>query len=386
MGVDKKKIAVFTGARSEYGPLKPLLSAFQEDPYFDMELIVAAGHLSPSQGNTISEIEKDGFPIGIRIHNMLEENNASAISISNGQLQIELAEYLNQCNPDLVIVLGDRSELVAVVSTALFQSIPVAHLSGGEVTEGATDNQIRHAVTKMSHIHFPTTEIYGENIRKMGEEDWRICVAGEPGLDDVLHLVVPTEKEFRTHYGIPENTPFILSTFHSETINQTINKAFISELIDKLCSLTNYHLLFTAANTDVGGIEINETLLKTSQSNPRVSFVESLGKTNYYAAQHYASCMLGNSSSGLIEAQSFQIPVVNVGSRQQGRLRNPNSVDVAVDVNKVIGAVQFVSSEEFKDQYIGKPNLFGDGRASERILQFLKTIDWNNLLLKKSTF
>jgi len=386
MGLDKKKITVFTGARSEYGPLKPLLTAFREDPDFEMELIVAAGHLSSLQGNTISEIEKDGFPIGARINNLVEENDASAVSISNGKLQIELANYLDKNKPDLLVVLGDRSELIAVVSSALFQSIPVVHLSGGEITEGATDNQIRHAVTKMSHLHFPSTEIYAENIRKMGEEDWRICVAGEPGLDDVLHLSIPTEKEFRSHYEIPENIPFILSTFHSETINQSIDKTFITDLIANLCSSTKAHLLFTAANTDVGGIEINETLLEISKTNPRVSFVESLGKTNYYAAQHYASLMLGNSSSGLIEAQSFQIPVVNVGSRQQGRLRNPNSVDVAVDVQKVIEAVQFVSSEAFKQEYIGKANLFGDGKASERILHFLKSVDWEKLLLKKSTF
>lgn len=386
MGLTARKISVFTGARSEYGPLKPLLTAFQKDPYFDLELVVAAGHLNLSQGKTISEIEQDGFPIGITIDNLIEDKNAAAVSISNGKLQIELAEYFTKHKPDLLVVLGDRSELIAVVSTALFQSIPVAHLSGGEITEGATDNQVRHAVTKMSHIHFPTTEIYADNIRKMGEEDWRICVAGEPGLDDVLHLEVPDEKSFRAQYAIPESVPFILSTFHSETINNSINRSFITELVDKLVATTNYQLLFTAANVDVGGIEINETLQELSKTNPRVHFVESLGKTNYYAAQHYASLMLGNSSSGLIEAQSFGIPVINVGSRQQGRLRNPNSLDVPVNINKIIDAVKTVSSEEFKQQYIGKPNLFGDGKACERILAFLKVLNWETLLLKKSTF
>lgn len=386
MGLTTRKIIVFTGARSEYGPLKPLLTAFQKDPYFDLELVVAAGHLSLTQGKTISEIERDGFPIGIAINNLVEDKNAAAVSISNGKLQIELAEYFTQNKPDLLVVLGDRSELIAVVSTALFQSIPVAHLSGGEITEGATDNQVRHAVTKMSHIHFPTTEIYADNIRKMGEEDWRICVAGEPGLDDVLHFEIPDEKSFRMQYEIPENIPFILSTFHSETIDNSINRSFITELVDKLTASTNYQFLFTAANTDVGGIEINEILQELSKTNPRVHFVESLGKINYYAAQHYASLMLGNSSSGLIEAQSFGIPVINVGSRQQGRLRNPNSLDVPVNVNQIIEAVKTASSEEFKQQYIGRPNLFGDGKACERILGFLKNLDWDKLLLKKSTF
>lgn len=386
MGLTKQKIIVFTGARSEYGLLKPLILRLLQEEQFDTKLVVAGGHLCESQGYTIREIEADGFPIAAAIDHMVETEDASGISISNGQLQVEFARFLSNYQPDLVFVLGDRSELIPVVSSCLFQSVPVAHISGGEITEGATDNQVRHAVTKMSHLHFPATEIYQQNILKMGEEAWRICVSGEPGLDDILSLKLPSRSEFYERFQLPESQPVFISTFHSETIGQRINRAFLTELVDALCQKTTAHLLFTAANTDVGGIQINETLEAISKTNNRVTFVPSLGKVNYYAAQRYCSLMLGNSSSGLVEAHSFGIPVVNVGSRQDGRLRNANVIDVAVSVEAILAAAERAQSTEFCEKFRQIPNIYGDGNACDRIVAYLKTIDWNRLLLKRSVF
>lgn len=386
MGLNKRKIIVFTGARSEYGLLKPLIQQLLAEELFDTQLVVAGGHLCHSQGYTVTEIQADGFPVAAAIDHMVETEDAAGISISNGQLQIEFARFLSDYQPDLVIVLGDRSELIPVVSSCLFQSVPVAHISGGEVTEGATDNQVRHAVTKMSHLHFPATETYRENLLKMGEEDWRICVSGEPGLDDILSLTLPSKTEFCQRFNLPADQPIFISTFHSETIGQQINRAFLSELVNELCSKTDAHLLFTAANTDVGGIEINKTLESIAQSNDRVTFVPSLGKLNYYAAQRYCSLMLGNSSSGLVEAHSFGIPVINVGSRQDGRLRNANVIDVQVTVPSILNVLEQAQSAEFCEKFLQIPNIYGDGHACERIVDFLKKTNWSQLLLKRSTF
>lgn len=386
MGMTKKKIIVFTGARSEYGLLRPLIQLFLQSPQFDTKIAVAGGHLSSKQGNTLTEIEADQFPIAIKINNLIESEDAAAVSISNAKLQLEFAQFLSDYQPDMVVLMGDRSELIPVVSSCLFQSVPIAHISGGEVTEGSTDNQVRHAVTKMSHLHFPATEIYRQNLLRMGEEDWRICVSGEPGLDEILSMKVPSKADFLAQFNLPADRPIIISTFHSETIGQTINKQFLTELVDSLCAETDVHLLFTAANTDVGGIEINETLQEISALNERVSFVPSLGRVNYYAAQHYCSLMIGNSSSGLVEAHSFGIPVINVGSRQDGRLRNSNVIDVPVSVGSIMEAYSKANQQAFRESYLNTPNIYGDGHACQRIVDFISTTNWEKLLLKRSTF
>lgn len=386
MGLAGKKIVVFTGARSEYGLLKPLIQRLLKETDFKTELVVAGGHFSHSQGYTVTEIDADGYPIAAKIEHHGEDSSGTSVSISNGNLQIQFAQFLDEYKPDLVVVLGDRSELIPVVSSCLFQSVPVAHISGGEVTEGATDNQVRHAVSKMSHLHFPATEVYKKNLLSMGEEEWRICVSGEPGLDEILSIELPSRDDFFDRFGLPWTEQLVIATFHSETIGQTINRAFLTQLISELCSHTKAHFLFTAANTDLGGAEINDTLQEIAEQNERVTFVHSLGRVNYYAAQRYSSVMLGNSSSGLVEAQSFGIPVINVGSRQDGRLRNLNCIDVPVDVSAILEAFEKATSAEFKRSFTGQPNIYGDGHASEQIVQFIRETRWDDLLLKRSTF
>lgn len=382
----KKKIAVFTSARSEYGPLKPLIQSLFKHDQLETQLLVGGGHFSHEQGFTYQEIIQDGFEIHTQLPFLINDLNPAGVVRSNGLLTIQCADYFEREKPDLLIVLGDRSELIPIVSAALILSIPIAHLSGGEVTEGASDNQIRHAVSKMSHVHFPATEIYKENLIRMGEESWRIAVVGEPSLDSVLSLKLPSKEAFYDQYGIPQNAKLLLATLHSETIHNTISAEFIQNLISSLIDQGKYHILFTAANTDIGGKEINDTLEKIAEKYPQVTFVRSLGKTNYYAALQHAEVVLGNSSSGLIEAQSFQVPVINVGSRQDGRLRNPNVLDVPVNVTAIVQALDDVEKAEFKMLYQNKSNIFGDGKASERIIKFIDELPWEDLILKKSTY
>lgn len=381
-----KNIAIFTSARSEYGLLKPLIETLNHDPAFHVHLLVGGGHFSHEQGFTVNEIIADGMTIAASFPFLIHDPSSACVSRSNGLLQLQISEYFLHHPIDLLIVLGDRSELIAVVSSALFQAIPIAHISGGEVTEGATDNQVRHAVTKMSHLHFPATQTYQENLLRMGEEAWRICVAGETGLDSILSMPFPSKAAFFERYQLSTDQPLLLATLHSETIQQSIDAAFLTRLIEQLLATTSYQLLFTAANTDHGGTAINATLEQLAQQYPRLTFVRSLGKSNYYAALRYADLVLGNSSSGLVEAQSFNVPVVNVGSRQDGRLRNANVLDAPVEVNAILTAIEAVTQASFTKQYEGKANIYGDGKACERIIQFLHTLDWSKLLLKRSVF
>lgn len=380
-----KKISVFTAARSEYGPLKPLILELMNSK-FNFELVVSGGHLDESQGFTISEIKADKIPITKEINSTVEDKSALGINLSNAKLLSGYSHYLSESKPDLVVVLGDRSELIPVTSACLFASVPIAHISGGEITDGATDNQVRHAVTKMSHLHFTATENYKQNILQMGEEEWRICVSGEPGLDDVLSTQLPTKEDFYNKYYIPQNLKLIISTFHSETIHQSINKTFLTDLLNQLKHNKDYFFLFTGANLDVGGDEINETLKSLTEEIENIGFVQSLGKVNYYAAQKYASAMLGNSSSGIIEAMSFKLPVVNVGDRQSGRIRNINCIDVPVETELIVKALDKALNPDFLIQISGSTNIYGDGTSSKKIVRFLESIKWEGLLHKKSIF
>lgn len=381
-----RKIAVFTGARSEYGLLRPLLRKLESDPRFNLRILAGPNHFLEDQGNTINELLSDGFKPDAEFRSSYTGKDALFIHKSNAELTEAIAIYFDRKKPDLLVVLGDRFELLPVVSTALLFPIPVAHISGGEVTEGAVDNQIRHAVSKMSHLHFPATEKYRENLIQMGEEPWRICVSGEPGLDEVLNLTLPSRSDFFESYKLPLSKKLVLATIHSETIGQTINAEFIKTLLGRLKALTEFHFLFTAANADEGGRAVNEVLVEESNNSDNLTYVPSLGKTNYYTALKYATLVLGNSSSGVVEAQSFGVPVINIGNRQAGRLFNPNCLTVAADVETIMQSFPIATGQEFARQFQGKSNIYGDGHASERIVSFIDKVAWDELLKKKSIF
>ena len=238
----------------------------------------------------------------------------------------------------------------------------------------------------MSHIHFPATEIYKQNILKMGEEDWRICVCGEPGLDELMHLDFYTKEALYKELGLDINKPVICSTFHPETISNKITPEFVESVFTKILKTTEYQVLVTASNFDMGGNEINKVLNALSRSFPNLKYFESLGQRRYYSLLHCASLMLGNSSSGLVEAQSFNLPVINVGDRQLGRLSNKCVYDVKVDIDEILSAINIVDKEPFFNSFKNQANIYGDGNACDKIIHFLKGIDTELLLLKKSTF
>lgn len=377
----KINIAVFTSIRSEYGLLKPVIKRIAADKDMSLQLIVGGAHLNNDYGNTKKEILEDGFSITSEIDFLanIEAPGTDALSI----LQKESGRVMQEVKPDIVLILGDRTELIPVCLSALVNNIPIAHISGGEVTEGAVDNQIRNAVSKMAHLHFPATDLYKDNLVKMGEEPWRVIVSGEPGLDEISELPLLDEDKFYSEVGLQRSKRFILATFHPQTIDKEITVDFIKRVFECILSKTDLQILVTASNFDEGGKEINAFL--SSYTSDRVSFVKSLGQLRYYSALKFASVMVGNSSSGIVESQSFNIPVVNVGNRQKGRLANANVINCPIDNDAVLNSVLKADGEEFRSRFSGKPNLYGKGQAAKTIVDSIKELanDKMKLLQKK---
>jgi GDP/UDP-N,N'-diacetylbacillosamine 2-epimerase (hydrolysing) len=381
-----KNIAVFTSNRSEYGLLRPLLKKLKSDPDFDLLLLVGGSHLSQDFGFTRTQIVDDGFEIAGEFDFLQPGNSSDYITHSMGVLQIEIGKWFCTNNPDLLIILGDRFELIPVVSSALLNNIPIAHISGGDITEGSLDNQVRHAITKMAHLHFPATRLSGANIRAMGEEEWRICVSGEPGLDEILSFEPFSKEDLFKELRLSHKHPVIVFTFHPETIFNQITGEFIGNLLFEIINKTEYQVLATAANFDNGGAEINRVLEEMSAGDEKIRYVQSLGQKRYYSLLKYSDLVLGNSSSGIVEAQSFHIPAINVGSRQKGRLANKNVVNITADVESILKTIAHVSGTEFKSSIKQNSNLYGDGKASDRIIDFISSVDAGRLLVKKSVF
>ena len=379
-----KTIAVFTSSRSEYGTLLPLLKKINKK--FNLHLLVGGSHLLEQYGKSINEIIKDGFKIHKKFSFLFVDNSPDVISRSLSELLKVSGKYFSEDKPDLLVLIGDRIELIAIASAALIHNIPIAHLSGGEVTEGAVDNQVRNAVSKMAHLHFPTTERHKKNLLRMGEEEWRVCTVGEPALDLISSLKKINKEKLYKELNLKRNTPVILATFHPQTIDGDIIPQFIKTLFSYLTSKKKYQILVTASNFDKGGPEINQMLEELSVKNNSIIYKKNLGQERYYSLLRYVTLMLGNSSSGIWEAQSFNLPVINVGNRQQGRIANPNVYNVDIDINKINNAIKFVLSDNFKRKYFNKPNLYGNGNASEKIIKILKNLPEKNLLLKKNTY
>ena len=365
----------------------PFLNKIQKNPNFNLKLLVGGAHLIEDHGNTVDEIINDGFDIDCKLPFLDNENDATALTRAMSKLQLQIGEYLANKKPDILVVVGDRFELLPVVSAALVLGVPIAHLSGGDVTEGAIDNQIRHAVSKISHLHFAGTEKSKINLLKMGEEEWRVFNVGEPGIDCILSINFINKKELFLDLNLDESKPTVIATLHPETISNVINEEYVSELIHRLLLEFPFHqFLFTASNFDLGGNVINETLLKLSSKFDQLKFVASLGQKRYYSILKYADFMLGNSSSGIIEAQSFLLPVINIGSRQEGRERNVNTIDVSLDLDEIISAARKTQDANFRSLIEGSSNLYGDGRCSDEIIKCFESVEKEDLFLKKSIF
>lgn len=384
----KRKICIITGSRAEYGHLYWIIKGIHDDPLLELQLVAACMHLSPEFGLTVREIEKDGFPIAERVEMLLSSDTETAIATSIGLGMIGFAKAYERLMPDIIVVLGDRFEIHAAVSAALPFRIPVAHIHGGESTEGAIDELMRHAITKMSHIHFTATEDCRKRVIQMGELPENVFCFGAPGLDHIHKLKLMNEDELSDMFGIPYGRKIGIVTYHPVTLEKNTSEVHISELLEAVQKFPDIFWIFTMSNADTSGRIIGRMIEDFLNKNPdRGKLFASLGQLRYLSLMKYASIMVGNSSSGIIETPSFNLPVVNIGERQLGRIRAINVIDVPECNEKYItGAIHKALSAEFKNSLKDMRNPYGDGNASDRIIEKLKNLRLGEQLIKKKFY
>lgn len=377
-----RTIGVVTSSRADYGIYRPLLQAIIADPELDLALYVTGMHLAPEHGLTVTAIEADGFAIAERIEGLLADDSDAGIAQSMGLTTLGFARAFARSRPDLLLVLGDRFEMHAAALAALPFNLPMAHIHGGELTAGAIDDALRHSLTKLSHLHFVATEAYAARVRQLGEEPWRVVVSGAPGLDALAGFVPLAASELERRIGLPLAPAPLLVTFHPVTLAPGQGEEQVNELLAAL-DQSGLPVVFTAPNADAGGRRIAGMLAEYVASRANTRLVTSLGSAGYFSLMARAAAMVGNSSSGLIEAPSFALPVVNIGDRQEGRVRAANVLDVGYDRQAIAAAIARATSPGFRQSLTGLANPYGGGRASERILEVLKTVAIDAGLLKK---
>lgn len=377
-----KRVAVVTVARSDYGHLAPVLDALEGEVTLDLQLVVAAMHLDPAFGNTVDEIERDGRAIAAQVPTSEEDDSALAAARGAARGVAGFAEAFAELRPDLVVVLGDRLEMNAAALGALPLGIPVAHVHGGESSEGSYDESLRHSITKLSHLHFAATAEYARRIVQMGEEPWRVTVSGAPALDAIAKLEPVPDDALDRLVGLPLDEPTLLVTYHPETLAPHALERDVDELLAALAA-SGHALLFTAPNADPQGRRVLERVRRHVAEDERAVLLESLGSRAYFSVLRRVTAMVGNSSSGIIEAPSFELPVVNVGSRQQGRIRAANVIDVPAQRAAIGDALARVASNGFRAKLRGLANPYGDGHAAKRIVSVLREAPSGQALLVK---
>jgi len=354
---------------------------------FDLQLVVTGAHLSVEHGLTYREIKADGFKIDASVPISLDSSDEVSLSKSVGLLTGKLSEVFFTLRPDLVMVMGDRYELLAVQAACILSAIPIAHISGGEITEGAIDDQIRHAMTKVAHLHYVANKVYGMRVRQMGEERWRICVSGEPGLDNIYRQPMMTSDELSADLGLDLSKPTALVTYHPVTLEiEKLDEQMIELLAALEEAYTRFGLQYvvTYPNADIGSDRVIKAWKGFVDSGSDRMLIKSMGQSRYLSALRTMSMMIGNSSSGLVEAPSFSMPAVNIGSRQGGRMRANNVIDASYNRLSILKAISQALSW---DRKVPCTNPYGDGRSSQRILDHLRYVfshyDRRQILSKK---
>ena len=380
-----RKIAVVSGTRAEYGLLYWIIKGIHKDPELELQLIVTGMHLSPEFGLTVREIAKDRFPIAERVEMLLSSDTETAIATSMGIGMIGFAGVYERLKPDILVVLGDRFEILSAVAAAVPFRIPIAHIHGGEATEGAIDELFRHAITKMSHLHFTAAERYKRRVIQMGENPENVFCFGAPGLDNVYKLALLSREELSKELEFPYDRKIGVVTYHSVTLEKDTAELQISELLNALQYIKDIYWIFTLPNADTGGRIIGRKIEDFLNKNPdKGKLFTSLGQLRYLSLMKHASIMVGNSSSGLIEAPSFELPVVNIGDRQRGRVRAQSVIDVVkCEKESIENAIKHALSSDYKNVLKGMKNPYGEGDASEKIIGKLKTISLIEGLIKK---
>lgn len=380
-----RTIGVVSTSRADYGGYRPLLKAFQADPEVELKLYVSGMHLSPEFGLTVRFIEEDGFEIAERIEILLSSDTPEGIAKSMGLGLIGFCQAYARNRPDILVVYGDRYEMLSAALAALPFKIPVAHISGGEITEGAMDDALRHSITKLSHLHFAATEEYARRIIQLGEAPWRVTVSGETSLDNLRTTPLLSRNELEASYQLQLDGPFLLVTYHPVSLEYEQAEWQISELLAALERM-KLPVIFTLSNADTGGHVIREKVEEFVASHGSSTLMDNFGTQAYFSVMNLATAMIGNSSSGIVEAASFQLPVVNIGTRQSGRIRTRNVIDVGYLQEEISKGIQKALDPQFRTSLNGVLNPYSNGEASSVILQRLKTIPLDDSLVRKKFY
>lgn len=381
-----RKICVVTGSRAEYGILRGLIAAINNDPELSLQLIVTNQHLSRLQGETYKEIEHDGFNIDYKVY-MADDaapDNANSIAKSISRGVSGFADAFDALRPDLLLILGDRYEMLAVASTALIYKIPVAHLHGGEITEGAFDDAIRHAITKMSHLHFTSTETYRKRVIQLGEQPERVFNVGALGVENVMKTNFMTKEEIEQSLNFTLTDKCFLCTYHPVTLSNMSSEIQVLNLLDAIDNYKDYHIIFTYSNSDTNSQIIIKRIQEYVDNNPgRCMFIPSLGQIRYFSALKHMVAVIGNSSSGIIEVPSFGIPTLNIGDRQKGRIAADSVINCGYfteEIKKGIAKVICYSQQPMTDGQ--HPNPYYKKDTCQAILNTVKTYPLENLIQK----
>lgn len=377
----KRKLCIVTSTRADYGPMRWLIEDIKNDPELELQLVVTGAHLSPEHGYTYDEIMEDGFVADEMVEMPLAQTDRKSLVKAMGQCQVGMADALDRLKPDILVVLGDRYELLPICSSAVVMNIPIAHISGGDVTEGAIDEQVRHAISKMAWVHFPGNIDSASRILRMGESPGRVFSVGEPGLDALRRAEPCSKLEIAEDLGLNVDTKWVLLTYHPETMGSIdVDLDRVKNVVEFFLTQGDVHLVATGANADAGGSQINDYLQRMSREHPeRICFHMNLGSHRYMQFLRHASCVVGNSSSGIIEAPALKVPVLNIGERQQGRFICKNVINCEGSFDDLNEAYQHLESAEFLQELAATEAYYGDGQSSGRIVKVLKEIPLESL-------
>ncbi len=382
--MNKRRICVVTGTRAEYGLLYWLMKEIQDDHELDLQIIVTGMHLSSEFGLTYKKIEEDGFQIDEKVEMLLSSDTPVAIAKSIGLGVIGFADSLARLKPDILVVLGDRFEVFAAAQAAMSARIPIAHIHGGETTEGAIDEAIRHAITKMSHFHFTAAEPYRKRVIQLGEAPKMVINYGAPGLDTIKKIKLLDKVAFESAIDFRVGHLSFLLTYHPVTLSTEGSEQPFNELLNAIEHFSEAKIIFTKTNADTAGRVINQKIDEYAEKRPnRVKVFTSMGQLLYLSAIKNMDIVLGNSSSGIVEAPALHKPTVNVGMRQQGRIRADSIIDCEENEQAIVNAIKKGLSPEFQSIVKNVKSLYGQGNTSFKIKEYLKNVSLQNVLMKK---
>jgi GDP/UDP-N,N'-diacetylbacillosamine 2-epimerase (hydrolysing) len=379
----KRKICVVSGTRAEYGLLRWIIQGISESPDLELQLIATGMHLSAEFGLTYQAVEADGFRIDRKVDMLLSSNSAVGIAKSVGVGMIGFADALADLQPDVLLVLGDRFEIIPAVICALVASIPVAHLHGGELTEGAFDESIRHAITKMAHLHFVAAEEYRRRVVQLGEQPNRVFLVGGPGIDNIKRLELLSRDQLQDAIGVTFRKRNLLITFHPVTLDTADPGEQMQELLAAVADLADTTLILTMPNADTGSRVIRDMIQDFVRVHPNAYVFDSLGQLRYLSCLKQVDAVVGNSSSGLTEAPSFKKGTINIGDRQKGRLQAQTVINCRPTRASISSAIITLYSDEFQCGLADARNPYGDGGASERVVDVLRSVDLKDITKKK---